>query len=320
MKPKLVITGGSGFVGSAIARAAKDYDAVVFDRQPPEPSLSCQYIQGDILSPKQLYQALFNADIVIHAAANPNLWHPNRDLLMNVNYHGTLNVLKACQNLKVRKLIFISSDCTLTSSSQTIMTESSKTTLDDMIGTYCKSKWLAEQAVLAANGELQTLSINPGVPIGATKQNAPFVQMIEAFSQGQIKAILKGHIGMIDVEDIAKLCMLAIDKGISGQRYLAVSEVWSLDQLFGFLGKQLQIEAPTWHVPYWLANMGANFQAFGAYFTNKPPLATKAGIHLARYTRQIDNAKTKQALGIEFNAIEPALIAMIKGLNDLSQA
>lgn len=314
MKPKLVVTGGSGFIGYAIAKKAlSQFDVTIYDLAPPPKEEPFHYIQGDILNPKQLYHALFNADVVIHAAANPNLWHPNKSQLMAINFLGTQNVIKACKALHVDKLLYISSDCTLTSPNHKVITESTQTTLADMKGAYCQSKWLAEQAVLEAKtNQFHTMTLNPGVPIGTTSQQAPFIQMLNAFSRGQIKGVMKGHIGMIDVEDIATLSVQALLQGTSGHRYLAVSEVWSLEKLFGLLGKEMQQEVPTWVVPYWLANTAAKFQEFGARFTKKPPLATQAGLYLARHTQRIDNTQTKNALNIQFQSIEPALVEMIK--------
>jgi len=310
MAKKLLITGGSGFVGEAIAHYAhlKDFEVSVFDTRPFKAHANIEAIQGDITCLKGLSKAVQGKDCVIHGAANPNLWAKSSKQLMKVNYQGTCNVIGACRQHQVPKLIHISSDCTLTSPHNKVITEDSTTKMSQMKGAYCKSKWLAEEAVIQANhADLETMLINPGVPIGPTQQDAPFVHMLRALAGGKIKGCIDGRIGLIDVQDIAKLTIHALENGRGGKRYLGVSEVWALPELFKTIANLLQTNAPTIRVPFWLAKTAALFEQGYATCTNHNPLATTAGIYLAQHTHQIDSSATQLQLGLQFKPIEPAL-------------
>lgn len=323
MIPKFIlITGGAGFVGQAIAQFAKAQGHHVSLLDLPE-KLAEHHLEGigcDILDQETLNQALLSHECVIHCAANPNLWSRFDGDLYEINYQGTLNVIEACQKAKISELIHISSDCTLIGKHHDIVNEDSQTKLSDMKGAYCKSKWLAECAVIKANDDqLKTMVINPGVPIGRTSQQAPFTQMLKAFLEGKIKGTVEGHIGLIDVDDIALCTLKALDQNAWGQKFLAVSETWHLDKLFEIIAKQTQTQAPSLHVPFWVAQVAASVDEISATITGgRVPLATRAGLYLAQHTHTIDASQTQQSLNIQFKPIEPALIQMLTSLQKSS--
>ena len=317
LKPKLLITGGAGFIGQHLAYFGQEhYDVHILDLPEALQKANLPFIQHpcDIRDAKKVVHALKGMDFVMHAAANPNLWAARSKDLFEVNAEGTLNVIRACKAQEVKKLLFISSDCTLVSSKQKTISETSQTSLQDMTGPYCQSKWLAERAVLKAAQEgLFAMVVNPGVPLGKTTQHAPFVQLLNAFLKGQIKGYVEGHISFIDVLDVAKVSYAALEKGESGKRYLAVSEIWAIQELFQQLSALSGMKAPTLKVPFWLGSMAAMIQEKAAYFSKRPPLATVAGLNIARYSESLDNHETLRSLGVEFRGCLPALNEMVAG-------
>ncbi len=311
---KILITGGYGFMGQAIAKRAHrlGLDVTLLDIIPAKMDSDFHFIQGDVTSLKSLLHSFHDQDCVIHAAANPNLWSKSSQDLMTVNYQGTLNVLQACQALNIPKLIHISSDCTLVSPTNKVITENSQTHFKDMKGTYCQSKWLAEKEVMSANcKDFSTFVINPGIPIGMTHQKAPFVQMLQAFMAGHIKGTISGNLGLIHIDDLSEITLKVLTHGEKGNRYLGVGDVWSLDKVFSELARMVHRAPPKWHIPLWLAKVSALCEQSYARCSKHQPLATLAGIYLAQHTQHIDTRVTQERLQVQFSPIEPALNQML---------
>ncbi|HET9843280.1 MAG TPA: NAD-dependent epimerase/dehydratase family protein, partial [Gammaproteobacteria bacterium] len=270
-KNRLLITGGAGFIGSTIAKAAlkQDFDVTILDL----PNM-CENVTGvhaigcDILDYPNLEKSLKHMDYVIHAAANPSLWSTNFSHLYQTNYIGTLNVIKACSIHRVKRLVHISSDCTLLSKKNPIVNEISKTSFQDMPGIYAQSKWKAEQAILYKSS-IPTLVINPGIPLGATSQNTPFIALIQSFLTNKYYGYIHGNLGVIDVEDIALCALQALTLGKVGHRYLAVSEVWSIRTLLEKLQLLSHTQSHLFKIPRSLAFLIASFAEIYALWSKK---------------------------------------------------
>ncbi len=311
---KLLITGGQGFIGRAIVQKALEdgHEVTVLDIERPEGDVDYRFVYGNILKPNEVIYACKGQDVVIHSAANPNLWARMNKDIEHVNVQGTLNVAEACLKNQVPKLIHISSDCTLIGPNHRIIKEDNHPSLKDMKGVYCQSKWKADDCIRQAREQgLKATIIHPGVPLGPTQQQAPFVAMLKAFMDGKIKGYMDGQIGFIDVNDVAKITLKAMD-GPDNRHYVAVSECISIKALFEQLSQMCNQPMPKIKAPYWLAMGGAFFDEQLAYLKESGPIATLAGVYLAHMTQGLDNQLTTEELGVEYAPCKNALEQMIQ--------
>lgn len=317
----ILITGGMGLIGSHIARLAHLQGHRVtlldlpgaFHRPVPYTTQA-----GSVCNLSSVQKAMRGQDWIIHCAGNPNLWAQKSYELYQVNTQGTLNVLKLMT--PGQKLIHMSSDCTLISKQNKTVREDSVTSLKDMTGHYCKSKWLAEQAVLKACEQgIDASIINPGIPVSLDIQKAPFIQMVHSFLTGKISGYIHGNMSWIEADDLAQCTLTAAALGSAGRRYLGVHSVISICDLFKEISRLTGLPAPTWRVSRDLARFGAALNEAWGVLSGTMPLATRAGVELATNTHTIDNQWTLEALDLSFNdptpTFEKLVLSMHRALN-----
>jgi len=319
---KFLVTGGNGFVGSHVVSQLLEQDAQVkildLNQNSNSYNNNVELVIGDICNKELVAETVKGCDVVIHLAANPNLWARDKQIFNRVNLQGTINLIEQAIANKVKKFVFVSTEATiLFGANDKIITESSKIHPERIYGAYPKSKYLAEFEVFRrATQGLDAIVVNPTVPIGTGDNNfGPFSRMIMDFKKGKIKAYIDGYIELIDVQDVARGIINSCYYGVSGNRYILSSEKWPIEKLFEFLATKMDMQAPKIRVPAWMGIMGAYFEEFFcSYLSKKTPLATVTGVKMSMIDKKIDSSSSIHDLKLSLHSCEHALNIMVNYL------
>ena len=305
----VLVTGGAGFIGShLVEQLVVDGHAVRVLEKPGVstahlPENDVEIVFADIRDAPAVEQAAQGCDIVMHLAANPNLWARDPDEFEQVNHQGTRHVLAAARAAGARRTVYVSTESILASGrSKAAITEDTRTALGDMLGPYCRSKWRAEEAAAEAAQEGDPVVIvRPSIPVGPGDHHlGPPTRMICDFCNGRIKGHLEGDLNFIDVRDIAAGIRAAAQHGEIGQRYLLVSEQWTILDLLRFLAEVTGRAVPRWRVPYVVAFLFAHAEElFCRYVTGKVPMATVTGVQLTQRSFVFNGSQSAAALGLK---------------------
>jgi len=303
----VLVTGGAGFIGSHLVEhlLARNYQVRVLDRPgvPLDhlPLESIDIAPADIRDPGAIAEAARDCNLAVHLAANPNLWARDPREFEEVNHQGTRNVLRCCLDAGVDRVVYVSTESILSPPGlREVITENTITSLDDMIGPYCRSKWLAEQAAMEeADAGRDVVIVRPSIPIGpGDRWMGPLTRMMRDFCNGRIKGYLSGDLNLIDVRDVAEGICRAMEHGDPGRPYLLVNENWTVLELFRFLGGLAGRRTPRWRVPYGLALAFAHLEEFTCshVLRKRIPMATVTGVKLTQRPFRFDGQASARAL------------------------
>lgn len=305
----VLVTGGAGFIGTHLVSLLLREGRKVRVMEKPGvdvshlPADGVEVVFVDLRDERGVHEAAAGCETVLHLAANPNLWSPDPREFEQVNHQGTRRVLAAGRAAGARRIVHVSTESILAPPGHRgAVTEETVTTLDDMIGPYCRSKWLAERAAreAAQRGE-PIVIVRPSVPLGpGDRAMGPLTRMIRDFYHGRIKAYLRGDINFIDVRDVASGIWAAAERGEPGRPYLLVNENWSIRDFLRFLAGVSARPAPRWRVPYGLALFFAHVEeAFCSRFSGaRVPMATVTGVKLTQRSFRFDGSRSRAALGL----------------------
>jgi dihydroflavonol-4-reductase len=310
MKPcRVLVTGGAGFIGSHLVRqlVAANHAVLVLEKPGAPvshlPQEQIEIVFADIRDGAAVARATRGSDVVVHLAANPNLWARKPDDFEQVNHQGTRHVLEAARMAGARRIVHVSTESILaTAHSQEMITENTQTSLSDMIGPYCRSKWLAEHAAhQAAEAGQPVVIVRPTIPVGpGDVRLGPLSRLICDFYNGRVKGYLDGSLNLIDVRDAAAGIWAAAEHGEIGQRYLLAAEDWTIPGLFRLLAKLSGRPAPRRQVPYVLALAFAYLEEqICSHFTTAVPIATVTGVRLTQRHFRFDGRQSARELRLQ---------------------
>ena len=252
------VTGGTGFVGSAVIRKllAKGHEVRALVRHGTNTrqldGLNVERITGDLSEPSALRDGMAGCEWVFHVAALYAYWGFSWDEFYQSNVEGTRRVMEAAQRSGVKRIVYTSSIATLgIPRDGTPGDEATPVTLDDMIGFYKRSKFLAEEAVREfVQQGLPVVIVNPAAPVGVGDHKPTQTgKMILDFLNGKMPAYVDTGLTIVDVDDVAEGHLLAIEKGKMGERYILGGENLSLKQILDILSEvsnrpQLNMKIP----------------------------------------------------------------------------
>jgi dihydroflavonol-4-reductase len=310
MKPRRVlVTGGAGFIGSHLVRQLVAANHAVRVLEKPGASVSqlpqdqIEIVFADIRDGAAVARATGDCDVVLHLAANPNLWARSPDEFEEVNHQGTRHVLEAARSAGARRIVHVSTESILAAArGQEMITENTRTSLSDMIGPYCRSKWLAEQAAQeAVEAGQPVMIVRPTIPVGPGDVNmGPLSRLICDLCNGRVKGYLDGSLNFIDVRDAAAGIWAAVEHGEIGRRYLLAAEDWTVLDLLRLLAKLSGRPAPRWQVPYALALAFAYLEERAhSHFTTAVPMATVTGVRLTQRHFRFDGRRSARELRLQ---------------------
>ena len=314
---RVLVTGATGFVGGMVGRelvrAGREVRLLVrptADRRNLR-DLPVEISHGDVRDFESLMRATAGCAQVYHVAALYKLWVRHKQEIYECNVTGTENVLKAARESGVEKVIYTSSVATLgLPKDGTPGTEETPVSLDDMVGHYKRSKFLAEQIALryAAEG-LPVVIVNPSTPVGVGDlKPTPTGKLIVNFLNGRMPGYVDTGLNLVDVEDVARGHLLAADKGRVGEKYILGHENLTLQQILLLLAELTGRPAPRFKVPYALA-LGVAYMdaALARLIPGREPFAPPVGVKLSKKKMFFDPSKAVHELGWTQTPVREAL-------------
>ena len=301
-----VVTGGSGFIGANLVRNLLEHGRSVriLDLVPPPCDLAAQveWVSGSILDQPLVNKTLQGAQELYHLAANPRLWTLAKGDFDRINHQGARVVLDRACKQKIPKILHCSTESILTLSRQKVpIRENQLVSMADVIGPYCRSKYLAERHAfyLASQGH-PVFVVNPTLPVGPGDIHlSPPSRLIVDFCRGKRREYLDATLNFMDVRDMAMAMRLTLDRGKPGRRYILGAHNTEILGLFQLLSEITGIPKPKWKVPYALALAVACISEIIANtHTKSEPQASITGVLLTRRTMHFDSSNTFQELGI----------------------
>lgn len=317
---KKLVTGSTGFIGSAIVRELiKDGEEVkVLIRQTSDTrnidKLNVEKAYGDIRDGDSMKKALKDCDTLYFTAAYFAHWAPNPELLYDVNVGGTKASLKAALEAGVEKVVYTSTNNAIAASGPTLANEEKAFNYWKSGDHYSMSKYIAEnEARIFVTRGLPVVMVNPTLVIGTHDiKPSPSGQMMIDVVKQKMPGYIDGGINIIDVEDVARGHILAAKKGRVGERYLFGNKNMTVSSYFNLIADVAGVKPPSIKIPYHLALLLGHVFELGASITKKPPVVTASEVRIGRMTEWYDCAKAVNELGLPQTPID---VTIKKALN-----
>ncbi|KAF0107904.1 MAG: hpnA [Anaerolineaceae bacterium] len=314
---KVFITGGTGFVGSAVIRKllADGHTVRALARTGANTrmldGLPVERVSGDLSDVPTLQEAMTGCEWVFHVAALYAYWGYSWDEFYQSNVDGTRRVLEAAARSGVQRIVHTSSIASLgIPSDGTPGTEETPVTLEDMLSDYKRSKFLAEEVVreFVAQG-LPVVTVNPAAPVGVGDHKPTQTgKMIVDFLNGKMPAYVDTGLTIVDVDDVANGHLLAMEKGKVGERYILGGENLSLKQVLDLLSEVSGRPEVRARIPRAVA-LGWAYVDTGLARLNPKhiPAATPDAVRVSSKKEYFSSAKAMRELGYTFIPARGAL-------------
>ncbi len=301
-----LVTGATGFVGSAVARAllARGHRLRLLVREGGErgniAGLPAELATGDLKDAASLRRAVAGCRHVVHVAADYRLWVPDPDAMNHANVEGSRTLLLAAQAAGVERMVYCSSVAALgLVGDGTPADEATPNALDKVIGTYKRSKYLAEQAVLAlARDGLPVVVVNPSAPVGPRDiKPTPTGKMIADTASGRMPAYVETGLNVVHVDDVAEGHCLALERGRPGECYILGGEDMALGDLLALVAEVAGRRPPRVKLPHGALYPLALASEGLARLTGMEPIVTRDILAMARKKMFFSSAKARAELG-----------------------
>lgn len=318
-----LLTGATGFIGSAVARALLNAghelrvltrpgsDTRNIDSLPPEQLARVERFAGDMLDEDSLRRAPRGCDTVVHVAADYRLWVPDPERMQRINVDGTRTLFRAAMDAGVRRVVFTSSVATLKLTTSPVpVDETALARLEDMPGHYKRTKFLAEQEVLRMVRQegLPAVLVSPTLPVGPRDiKPTPTGRIIRDAMRGQLPAYVDTGLNVAHVDDVAQGHLLALERGTVGESYILGGEDMTLRSILVKVAAMSGRTPPRIRLPIAAVLPVAYVSEFWARLTGREPLATVDGVKMARKFMYFSSAKAKAALGYAPRPADAAL-------------
>jgi dihydroflavonol-4-reductase len=303
----ILITGATGFVGSAVLRATLEAGAqarVLVRPSSPRLNLAeldCEIFEGDLADSASLAPALKGVRYLFHVAADYRLWVRDAAELRRSNVEGTRLIMEAAMAAGVERIVYTSSVATLRAAdAATVVDETQPLAESEAVGAYKQSKVAAERLVeqMVAERALPAVIVNPSTPIGPRDiKPTPTGRMVVEAATGKIPAFLDTGLNLVHVDDVADGHLLALEKGAIGERYVLGGQNVSLREMLAAIAGLCGRPAPAVSLPrrplYPLAYVAEAL----AQLTGKPPLLTRDALKMAAHHMFFSSAKAEAQLG-----------------------
>lgn len=311
------VTGATGFVGSHVVRLLQlrgDRIRILArnsSRRENLQGIGCEVVIGDLKDSMSLVRCIQGCRTVYHIAADYRLWARDPQEIYDNNVAGTRNLLSACCEAGVEKVVYTSTVATVGRRPDGLPAdEDDAAVLDDMIGHYNRSKFMAEQVARQfATSGLPLVIVNPTTPIGAGDiRPTPTGRMILEFINGRMPAYVDAGLNLVGVEDVARGHLLAERKGRLGERYILGGEQWNLVEVLDTVARISGLRTPRIPIPWLLALLVSYLdEFFMGTILRRPPLTPIKSVKTARRTMYVSCERARRELGYDPGPVERAL-------------
>jgi dihydroflavonol-4-reductase len=311
-----LVTGATGFIGRHVTRllAARVSRVRVLVRPSSQlrviDGLPVEPVYGDLRDPMSLRNALQGVQHVFHVAADYRLWSKKPNEIYESNVGGTRNLLDASREAAVERFVYTSSVATIAPPPPGgVADESSEATLDQMIGHYKRSKFLAECEVAnAAAAGFPAVIVNPTMPVGPGDwKPTPTGRIIVDFLNGRMPAYVDTGFNVVDVEDVAEGHWLAAQRGLIGRRYILGGSNMTFKELLEALGRVTSFSVPRIRLPHTVALLAGYAENFACSLLGREPRIPLEGVRMSRYKMFVDTSRAERELGFHASNVEGAL-------------
>ena len=311
MKPTLV-TGASGFLGWHVARLLVERGQQVRALVRPGSKvdgLDLQIATGDLRDPESLERAVTGCGLLFHVAADYRLWAKDPSELYRSNVEGTRSLLQVARKAGMERVVYTSTVGCIGVPHGGIGNEETPVGLQDMVGHYKRSKFMAEQVALEfARDGFPVVVVNPTAPIGDHDvKPTPTGKIVLDFLNGDMPAFIDTGLNVVDVRDTAEGHLLACERGRTGERYILGSENLTLAQILQKLAKITGRKAPRTQIPYAVAYCAGACSTAWAGVTGKPPRVPLEAVRMAKKKMWVSHEKAARELGFTPGPAERAL-------------
>jgi dihydroflavonol-4-reductase len=311
------VTGATGFIGSHVVRllrARGDRVRILVrkaSRAENIEGLGCEIVIGDLRDAASLVRCVQGCRWVYHVGADYRLWTRNPQEIYESNVAGTRNLLSACCEAGVERVVYTSTVGTIGMRADGIPTdEMTPVSLDEMIGHYKRSKFMAEQVALEfAHSGLPVVIVNPTAPVGSGDiKPTPTGKVVLDFLRGRMPAYVNTGLNIVSVEDVAQGHLLAQNLGRVGERYILGGENLTLRQILETLASICGNKIPRFPMP-WLVALAAAYldQFFVGTILRREPSIPLEGVRMARHKMFVSSTKAVRELGYGPRPAEKAL-------------
>ncbi len=303
----MLVTGATGFVGSAVLRALAARGARVRAlARPSSPrdnlaGVDCEIVEGDMTDVASMTRAMTGARFVFHVAADYRLWARDPGAIRRANLAGAQAVSDAALAAGVERLVYTSSVATLRAAdAATVVDETAPLAEPEAVGAYKQSKVAAERWIerMVAERGLPAVIVNPSTPIGPRDiKPTPTGRVVLEAAQGKIPAFVDTGLNLVHVDDVAEGHLLALERGRIGERYVLGGQDLSLKAMLADIAAITCRKPPTLALPraplYPLAYIAEGV----ARITGKEPMLTRDALKMASHHMFFSSKKAQSELG-----------------------
>jgi dihydroflavonol-4-reductase len=314
---KCFVTGATGFLGSHVARRllARGADLRLLVRSTSRTDniddLPAEHVVGDLRDLESLRKGMAGCEFVFHVAADYRLWAQHGQELYDSNVQGTRNILQAARDAGVRRVVYTSSVATMGFGNNGRVTdEGTPVSLDNMIGDYKRSKFMAERLVIEAGQAGQNVvMVNPTTPIGERDiKPTPTGRIVVDFLRRKFPAYVDTGLNLVDVVDCAEGHLLAMEKAVPGERYILGGENLRLKQILDKLAAITGLSSPKVKLPYAMAYAtGVVDTLLTGTIRKREPRVTLDSVRMGRKKMFVTSAKAERELGWNPRPVDDAL-------------
>ncbi len=317
-----LVTGATGFVGGHVARQLLAAGQRVRVLVRPSSNLrvlddlSVERAEGDLGDLVSLDRAMRGVRRVFHVAADYRLWARHPEAIYATNVEGTRRLFEVAGQAGVERIVYTSTVATIAVTTQdgSLPSEETLATLDQMIGHYKRSKFLAElEAVKAAAAGLPIVIVNPTAPVGPGDwKPTPTGRIILDFLNGKMPAYVDTGLNVVGVEDVAAGHVLAAERGRIGERYILGARNMTLKQILDALAAITGRPAPHLRLPHAVALAAGYADELFSRIIGREPQIPIEGVKMSRHRMFVASDKAERELGYKPAAVEPALAAAVR--------
>lgn len=304
---QILLTGATGFVGSAVARAlARAGFSVRALVRPGSPrfhlnDLDLEFVEGDLRDADSVTRAMTGARIVFHVAADYRLWAPDTRDIFAANVDGTRNVMQAALRAGVERVVYTSSVATLGLRPDGAPADESNPLSESQgIGAYKRSKIAAERLVetMISHDGLPAIIVNPSTPVGPRDvKPTPTGRIIVEAARGRIPGFVDTGLNLVHVDDVADGHLAALEHGVVGERYILGGANVTFADMLADIARLVGRKPPRLRIPRAAVLPIAYAAEVLARFTGREPFATVDGVRMAKYRMFFTAAKAERDLG-----------------------
>lgn len=311
-----LVTGATGFVGSHVAGqlASAGHTVRVLVRSTSKfdvlKDLPAERVEGDLCDAASLERAMRGVRQLFHVAADYRLWTRHPEEVYESNVAGTRRLFEAAQRAGVERIVYTSTVATMAvPRNGALANEETRASLEEMIGHYKRSKFLAEQeAIQFASAGVPIVIVNPTAPVGPGDwKPTPTGRIILDFLNGRMPAYVDTGLNIVAVEDVAAGHLLTAEKGRIGERYILGARNMTLKQILDALAAITGRPAPRVRLPHAVALAAGYADELFSRIVGREPRIPVEGVKMSRHRMFVESDKAERELGYKPGHAEKAL-------------